>query len=193
MPRQRRSLRQLVHSAVPFGLGETKPHHFREMLRIAWENRDNLPYAWKVLSKGVCDGCALGTSGLKDWTIQGTHLCLVRLNLLRLNTMKPAPAEVVTGDAEALAARGSKALRELGRIPFPMRRRKGERAFQRVSWDEVFAEVGERWGQLDPARTAMYVTSRGITNEVYYTAQKVMRFLGSNNVDNSARLCHSPS
>jgi molybdopterin-dependent oxidoreductase alpha subunit len=39
----------------------------------------------------------------------------------------------------------------------------------------------------------MYVTSRGITNETYYVAQKVMRYLGSNNVDNSARLCHSPS
>jgi hypothetical protein len=26
----------------------------------------------------------------------------------------------------------------------------------------------------------MYVTSRGVTNEVYYVAQKVMRFLGSN-------------
>ena len=38
----------------------------------------------------------------------------------------------------------------------------------------------------------MFVTSRGITNEVYYVAQKVMRYLGSNNVDNSARLCHSP-
>ena len=37
------------------------------------------------------------------------------------------------------------------------------------------------------------MTSRGVTNEVYYTAQKVMRFLGTNNVDNSARLCHSPS
>jgi molybdopterin-dependent oxidoreductase alpha subunit len=39
----------------------------------------------------------------------------------------------------------------------------------------------------------MFVTSRGITNETYYVAQKVMRYLGSNSVDNSARLCHSPS
>ena len=32
-----------------------------------------------------------------------------------------------------------------------------------------------------------------MTNEVYYIAQKVARFLGTNNVDNAARLCHSPS
>src|SRR5688572_2770500 len=78
-------------SLVPFGLGFAKPRHFLEMGRIAWENRDNLPHAYRVLSQGVCDGCALGTSGLSDWTLDGTHLCLVRLNLLRLNTMGPAP------------------------------------------------------------------------------------------------------
>lgn len=49
---------------VPFGLGQVKPKHFRDMARVFWENRDNLPYAWKVLTRGVCDGCALGVAGL---------------------------------------------------------------------------------------------------------------------------------
>src|SRR5207244_6611666 len=79
------------------------------------------------------------------------------------------------------------------RVPYPMRRRKGEAGFTRIAFDELWSEVGPRWAALDPRRTAMYVTSRGITNETYYVAQKVMRFLGSNSVDNSARLCHSPS
>lgn len=180
------------HSLVPFGLGETKPHHFREMLRILWENRDNLPYAWRVLTRGVCDGCALGTTGLKDWTIDGTHLCLVRLNLLRLNTA-PALDPAVLADAGALAALDSRALRGLGRIAFPMRRRRGERGFTEVTWDEAWAEIGARWRAVDPSRTFLFLTSRGITNESYYLAGKVARFLGSNNVDNSARLCHSSS
>jgi hypothetical protein len=51
--------------------------------RIVWENRDNLGYAWKVITKGVCDGCALGVAGLRDWTVKGPHLCMTRLNLLR--------------------------------------------------------------------------------------------------------------
>ncbi|HKB48227.1 MAG TPA: molybdopterin-dependent oxidoreductase, partial [Ktedonobacterales bacterium] len=42
-------------------------------------------------------------------------------------------------------------------------------------------------------RMAFYLTSRGLTNEVYYVAQKAARFLGTNNVDNAARVCHSPS
>ncbi len=72
-----------------FGLGQQKPHHYREMVRIVWENRDQLPFAWRILTRGVCDGCALGTTGVRDWTLPGTHLCMVRLELLRLNT---APA-----------------------------------------------------------------------------------------------------
>jgi len=83
MDRRPRSLRERAASWVPFGLGLTKPHHYGEMLRIAWENRDNLGYAWKVLSRCVCDVCALGTSKLRDWTMPDMHLCLVRLNLLR--------------------------------------------------------------------------------------------------------------
>ena len=68
---------------------EQKPHHYLEMAKVAWENRDQLPFAWRILRDGVCDGCALGTSGLSDWTLPGTHLCMVRLELMRLNT---APA-----------------------------------------------------------------------------------------------------
>ena len=45
----------------------------------------------------------------------------------------------------------------------------------------------------DPQRTAFYLTSRGITNEIYYVAQKAARLLGTNHVDNSARLCHAAS
>src|SRR5229473_2846627 len=72
---------------VPFGLGQTKPHHYREMLRVIWENKTELPYAWNILNHGVCDGCSLGPYGLRDNVLDGVHLCMTRLKLLRLNTM----------------------------------------------------------------------------------------------------------
>src|SRR5439155_145820 len=83
---------------VPFGMGQTKPHHYSEILKTIWHNKRAPLFTWRVLRDGVCDGCALGTTGLKDFT-----------------------------------------------------------------------------------------------NEVYYVAGKVARFLGTNHVDNSARLCHAPS
>lgn len=187
-----RSWQQRLGKAIPFGLGQTKPHHYRDMLRVLWANRDNLAYGWKVLSRGVCDGCALGVAGFRDWTIDGVHLCMTRLHLLRLNTM-PALDPACLHDVEPLRELDNAALRELGRLPCPMLREKGNRGFRRVTWDEALARIAARIRGTTPRRIAFYLTSRGITNEVYYVAQKVARFLGTNNIDNAARLCHSPS
>jgi len=162
------------------------------MLTVAWKNRDNLPYAWKVLSRGVCDGCALGVAGFQDWTIDGVHLCMTRLNLLRLNTM-PALDVRLLEDISKLQSLDNAKLRELGRLPYPMLRQKNAPGFHRISWDEAYCRIAERIRGSNPRRLAFYLTARGITNEVYYVAQKVARFLGTNNVDNAARLCHSPS
>ncbi|WP_291980739.1 FdhF/YdeP family oxidoreductase [Luteitalea sp.] len=175
-----------------FGLHKQKPRHFRDMFRIAWENRDQLPYAWRILRDGVCDGCALGTSGLKDWTLTGTHLCMVRLELMRLNTA-PALDPAALRDLSTLAGTTSAGLRALGRLPEPMLRRQGEPGFQVVSWDQALDRLAEALRDVDPARAAFFLTSRGITNEVYYAAQKAARFLGTNHVDNAARLCHAAS
>src|SRR3954465_12226765 len=175
-----------------FGLGRQKPHHYREMLKIAWENRDQLPFAWRILNDGVCDGCALGTSGLHDWTIPGVHLCMVRLELMRLNTAPALEPSVLT-DVSSLRSLTSAELRALGRLPEPMLRRRGEEGFLVASWDEALERIAQELRTVDPARTAFYLTSRGITNEVYYAAQKAARFLGSPHVDNSARLCHAAS
>ncbi|HJZ77351.1 MAG TPA: FdhF/YdeP family oxidoreductase [Vicinamibacterales bacterium] len=175
-----------------FGLGRQKPHHYREMVKIAWENRDQLPFAWRILNDGVCDGCALGTSGLSDWTLEGTHLCMVRLELMRLNTA-PALDPRALSDVKSLAALSSQQLRALGRLPEPMIRTRGEPGFLVATWDEATVRIARELRTVNPARAAFYLTSRGITNEVYYAAQKAARFLGTNHVDNSARLCHAAS
>ena len=190
--RLRKDWKAALKSAVPFGLGQIKPKHFRDMAAIAWRNRDNLRHAWKVLSRGVCDGCALGVAGFHDWTIDGIHLCMTRLNLLRLNTM-PALDPARLADLAKLQARDNAQLRELGRLPFPMVREGNAPGFRRIPWQDALARIAKRIRASDPQRLAFYVTARGVTNEVYYLAQKAARFLGTNNVDNAARLCHAPS
>ena len=176
----------------PYGVGETRPNAYAEIARTMWENRDALPDAVRILRKGVCDGCALGVAGLHDWTISGVHLCSTRLALLRLNTMGAAEPAALA-DASALERMSGEELRALGRLAHPMVRRRGEPGFRRATWDEALGLVAERVRAADPARLALYLTSRGLTNEVYYVAQKVARFLGTPNVDNAARVCHAPS
>jgi molybdopterin-dependent oxidoreductase alpha subunit len=179
-------------SLVPNGIGHTKPNHYLEIAKTIWRNRQQLPFAWRILSRGVCDGCALGTSGLHDFTIDGVHLCTVRLELLHLNTM-PAIDIRKLHDAANLDGLSSAQLRELGRLPYPMVRRKGDSGFTRVNWDQAISLIASRIRATDPKRVAFYLTSRGLTNESYYVAQKAARFIGTNNIDNSSRICHSAS
>ena len=176
----------------PFGIGEQHPNNFGEVARAIWENRDQAGYAWRIISKGVCDGCALGVAGLHDWTLDGPHLCNIRLRLLRLNTMGALDTTALD-DVASLRSKTSAQLRELGRLPHPMIRRRGDAGFSRITWDAAMELVADRIRSVDPNRTAWYLTSRGVPNETYYAAQKAVRAIGTNNVDNAARICHSPS
>jgi len=179
-------------SLRPFGIGHHHPGNFGEVLRAVWENRDRPRYAWRILTRGCCDGCALGTAGLRDWTMPGIHLCNVRLRLLRLNTMGPMDPAALA-DVAALRERSGAELRAMGRLAHPMLRRRGEAGFARIGWDEALALAAERVSATRPERVGVYLTSRGIPNETYYAAQKAARALGTNNVDNAARVCHAPS
>src|SRR5439155_26127651 len=72
-------------------------------------------------------------------------------------------------------------------------RRRGQPGFSRVGWDEAMDLVAGRIRDSAPDRLAFYLTSRGMPNEAYYAAQKAVRAMGTNSIDNAARVCHSPS
>ena len=179
-------------SLKPFGIGEQHPNNYREIWSAALENRDQLPYAWRILQHGCCDGCSLGTTGMRDWTIDEIHVCNVRLRMLRLNTM-PAFDHRILEDIAPLRRRRSAQLRDLGRLAHPMVRHAGEPGFRRIGWEQALDLIAERIRATSPDRIAFYMTSRGQPNENYFAAQKAARALGTNSIDNAARVCHSPS
>ena len=179
-------------SLKPFGVGEPHPNNYAEIWKALRENRDQLGYAWRILREGCCDGCSLGTTGMKDWTMPGVHLCNVRLRLLRLNTMPPFDAARVC-EVAPLGRASSAELREMGRLPVPLLRRRGEPGFSPLSWERAIELVAARIRGSSPERLAFYLTSRGLANETYYAVQKAVRALGTNSIDSAARICHSPS
>ena len=142
--RARRLAPDLWVSLRPNGIGLQKPNHFGEMARTVWENRHALPYAWRILSQGVCDGCALGVAGFHDWTIDGIHLCTTRLNLLKLNTMR--------ADGHRPPGRRRGAARAVERAscassagsPTPCSAGAASRASRAISWDAALALVADR-------------------------------------------------
>ncbi len=176
----------------PFGVGLQRPNNFAELLRAFRDNKGARRFAWRILRDGVCDGCALGTTGLRDWTQPGVHLCNIRLRLLRLNTMPAFDPGVVT-DLGPLVTATNKELRALGRIPTPLVRRAGDPGFVPIPWPDALALVADKVKASAPERLGFYLTARGLPNETYYAAQKAIRALGTNNLDNAARICHAPS
>jgi molybdopterin-dependent oxidoreductase alpha subunit len=183
---------ELWASWKPFGLGEQYPNNYWEVFRAIWQSREQLPYAWRILNQGVCDGCALGTTGMQDWTQDGIHVCNVRLRLLKMNTMAAMDWHLLE-DVAPLRQRSGAELRDLGRLPYPMVRHRGDKGFRRIPWAEALELMADRIRATTPDRLGFYVTSRGTVNETYYAIQKAVRAMGTNSVDNAARICHSPS
>ena len=187
------SLWKKIKTYFPFGLlWKEKPRHFREMLTVIWENRRQLPFAWRILNHGVCDGCSLGPRGLKDDVIPGTHLCMTRLKLLRLNTMEALPQDAWK-DIATLRHKTNEELHHIGRLSYPLSYKKGQRGFQRITWDEATQKIADAIRDTDKDRMGFFASSRGVTNETYYTFQKLARMAGTPHVDSCARLCHAAS
>ena len=179
-------------SLSPNGIGHQKPNHYLEMAKVAWGVKGNARKAWTILSKGVCDGCALGVAGFHDWTLDGVHLCTTRLRLLELNCAEPFDHSVLGRRlvaAQPAVARPARARPPRPPDAPPPRRRRLPPDHVGRGADAIAAAIGAAGGD----RTAIYLTSRGITNEVYYAAAKAARAMGVASIDSAARTCHAPS
>ena len=78
------------------------------------------------------------------------------------------------------------------RLTEPLVRHNG--SFVTAPWEEAFDRVADRLGAVideHGADAVQFFASSNCTNEENYVYQKLARVLGTNNVDNCARLCHS--
>jgi len=97
----------------------------------------------------------------------------------------------------ALCPKGNAAidiLNHVERLRYPMMR-VGE-DWIRVSWGEALDRVAEEMEKVLRERgpkALAFLGSAKCTNEENYLFQKIARLMGTNNIDNSARRCHSPT
>jgi formate dehydrogenase major subunit len=97
----------------------------------------------------------------------------------------------------ALCPKGNAVLEFLNhedRLRYPLKR-VGE-DFVRISWDEALdmaAGALAKNKKMHGAKSLSFMVSSRCNNEEDYLMQKLARLLGSPNVDNCARLCHSPT
>ncbi|WP_226479390.1 molybdopterin-dependent oxidoreductase [Natrinema amylolyticum] len=80
------------------------------------------------------------------------------------------------------------------RLKHPMRKVDGE--WQKISWNEAYSEIAETWEEtIDEysRESVMLLGSAHHANEEAYAIRKLAAFMGTNNVDHQARICHSPT
>ncbi|HII60356.1 TPA: formate dehydrogenase subunit alpha [Pyrococcus horikoshii] len=108
--------------------------------------------------------------------------------------VKPYPGEPNRGK---LCPKGLYALEHVfskDRLKHPLKK-EGE-SFRRISWEKAISEISTKLKEIiedyGPGSIA-FIASSKVTNEENYLIQKIARLLGTNNVDNCARLCHESS
>ncbi len=78
------------------------------------------------------------------------------------------------------------------RLKYPMKKVGGE--WQRISWEQAIAEIGDELLRLREAHgpdTVGWMGSAKFSNEQAYLFRKLAALWGTNNVDHQARICHS--
>ncbi|MBT3653500.1 MAG: formate dehydrogenase subunit alpha [Euryarchaeota archaeon] len=114
----------------------------------------------------------------------------------KLVTMQPAADSPVNQGHACVKGRFASAyVHHEDRLTVPLLRESIEDEFREVSWDEAYQFIADGWTKIKaesgPDAIGAITSSRS-TNELNYLGAKLMRaVIGTNNVDNCARVCHS--
>ncbi len=81
------------------------------------------------------------------------------------------------------------ALEDQGRLTHPLRWDPVTDTYVRVDWNEAFADIGARLGQLAPQSVVFYASGRA-SLETSFLYQLMARAYGNNNLPDSSNMCH---
>lgn len=114
----------------------------------------------------------------------------------KLISMKPiAESPVNQGHACVKGRFASAYVNHQDRLTKPLMRDSITEEFREVSWDEAYSFIASKWKEIIASsgpNAIGSITSSRSTNESNYLGSKLMRaVVGTNNVDNCARVCHS--
>lgn len=135
------------------------------------------------MSKTICNYCAVGCGfkGVKDGE-----------SFVAMEPWKENPI-----NNGSLCSKGAGILETEHsdrRLKRPMRRVDGE--WEAISWDQAYDVIEEKYREVVEEYTPesiMLLGSAHHANEEAYAFRKMSAFMGTNNCDHQARICHSPT
>ena len=92
-----------------------------------------------------------------------------------------------------LSSQSDEWLEQQGRLSQPLVRRLGAAHYEAITWQAAFDLVAAELNALSAADEAAFYTSGRTSNEASFLLQLFARQFGTNNLANSANLCHEPT
>lgn len=84
-------------------------------------------------------------------------------------------------------------LEQQGRLTEPMFLDENATNYQPISWDDAYQIIADELNALDDPNKAVFYASGRTSNEAAFLYQLFARVYGTNNLPNSANICHEPS
>lgn len=139
-----------------------------------------------------CPGCAWPTAPEEALAVE---ICE--------NGIKALAEEITTGHAnsEFFAAHSLEELQQMddyhlgmaGRLTEPMIIRAGDTHYQTINWNDAFDLIARELSTIEDKEQAAFYTSGRTSNEAAFLYQLMVRMYGTNNLPDSADLCHEAS
>lgn len=161
---------------------------------LATVNRIGVAKAAKALTAhNTCKACALGMGGQKGGMTnelgEFPAVCNKSVQAQSTDIQDEIPVEVFDHPLSDFKVLSPKETERLGRLGFPVLKRKGEDRFSKISWDDALDFAVERLKATSPDRSFFYSSGRS-SNEAAFVFQLLARLYGTNNVNNCSYYCH---
>ncbi|GHV01414.1 formate dehydrogenase [Campylobacterota bacterium] len=154
-----------------------------EAIRTATETELKEAHAGSKIVKTICCYCSVGC-GVKAEVKDGVWI--------RQEVAQDHP--ISRGGHCCKGADMIDRYRAINRLKHPIEKVGGK--WQRVSWESSLDKIATKLGDLREKfgpDSVMFIGSSKVSNECEYYIRKFTAFFGTNNIDNQARICHSPT
>lgn len=146
-----------------------------------------------LTAHNTCKACALGmggqNGGMTNELGEFPAVCNKSVQAQSTDIQDEIPVEVFDHPISDFRALTPRETERLGRLGFPVLKRKGEDRFFRIGWDDALDFAVERLRATAPDRSFFYSSGRS-SNEAAFVFQLLARLYGTNNVNNCSYYCH---
>jgi molybdopterin-dependent oxidoreductase alpha subunit len=150
-----------------------------------------------LTSKNTCKTCALGmggqSGGMRNEAGEFPEVCKKSFQAQLTDIQPEIPLSLFREKSiESLKTLRPVEIERLGRLNYPLFKKKGGTHYEPISWEEALGKIILRLRETNADRSFFYSSGRS-SNEAAFLLQLFVRLYGTNNINNCSFYCHQAS